>query len=187
MFDEPKLLSTAQQRRETVLTSAIAVFAKTGFLGTPITAVARHAGISSAYVFKLFPSKEGLFASALDRCFEIIVKAMTDGADKSADQTPTGVLSAMGLAYAALIADRDLLTLQVHAQSAASVPEIGASFRAGIEKVTTYVKARSGAPDADVQRFMANGLLCALITILSLEDDSAAWAHILTEGFSHPR
>jgi AcrR family transcriptional regulator len=187
MLDEPKLLSTAQERRETVLTSAIAVFAKTGFLGTPITAVARHAGISSAYVFKLFPSKEGLFAGALDRCFEIIVKAMTDGAEKSADQTPTGVLSAMSLAYAALIADRDLLTLQVHAQSAASVPEIGASFRAGIEKVTTYVKARSGAPDADVQRVMANGLLCALITTLSLEDDSAAWAHILTEGFSHPR
>ena len=81
MIDEQRLLSTAQERRETVLTSAIAVFAKTGFWGTPITAVASHAGISSAYVFKLFPSKDGLFAAALDRCFEIILKAMADGAE----------------------------------------------------------------------------------------------------------
>jgi len=187
MPSDTRILSTADDRREAIIASAIAMFAKGGFLGTPITAVAKHAGISPAYVFKLFPSKEGLFAAAVERCFDRIVTALGDGATSSADQTPDGVLAAMGAAYAGLIADRDLLTLQVHAQSAANVPEIGAAFRAGLQQVTTFAKTRSGAPDADVQRFMAGGLLCLLITIIGLDDEPAAWARILTAGFQHPR
>src|SRR5258708_29979384 len=38
-------------------------------LTRPIAAVAKHATISSAYVFKLFPSKQGLFVAALEHAF----------------------------------------------------------------------------------------------------------------------
>ena len=119
-----KSLSTSDVRRDTVINSAIAVFAKGGYLGTPITAVAKQAGISPAYVFKLFPSKGELFVAALDRCFELIHSALAEGADASVDQTPEGLLFAMGGAYASLISNRDLLMLQVHAQSAGDLPEI---------------------------------------------------------------
>ena len=180
-----KSLSTSDVRRETVINSAIAVFAKGGYLGMPIAAVAKHAGISPAYVFKLFPSKERLFVAALNRCFEFIHSALADGAEASADQTPEGLLFAMGEAYASLISNRDLLMLQVHAQSAADVPEIAIAFREGLQRIIKFVKSRSAASDEAVQRFIAYGQLCHLITTVSLGDDAAAWARLLTKGMRH--
>jgi AcrR family transcriptional regulator len=181
-----KSLSTSDLRRETVIKSAIAVFAKSGYLGTPIAAVARHAKISSAYVFKLFPSKQELFVAALEQAFDLIHATLSDGADTSADQTPDGVLSAMGAAYATLISNRDLLMLQVHALSVADVPEIGAAFRKRLQTIAKFVKSRSGAPDAAVQRFFAYGQLCHLITTISLDGNSSAWARMLTTGMRRP-
>ena len=183
----PKLLSTSDVRRETVISSAIAVFGKGGYLGTPIAAVAKHAGISTAYVFKLFPSKEELFVAALDRCFELVHSALAAGADSSADQTPEALLSSMGGAYASLISNRDLLMLQVHAQSAAEVPEIATAFRKGLQRIVKFVKSRSAASDEAVQRFIAYGQLCHLITTVSLADDVATWARLLTKGIRHPK
>ncbi len=179
-------LSTAEARRATVIRSAIVVFATSGYLGTPIAAVAEHAGISPAYVSKLFPTKEGLFVSALDHCFTLVEEALARGADASTDQTPEGLLFAMGGAYAELIADRSLLMLQVHAQSAAAVPEIGRGLRDGLRKVTTFAQTRSGASDEAVQRFIAYGQLCHLITTVGLDDEPAPWARTLTAGMRHP-
>ena len=181
-----KLLSTSDKRRTAVICSAIAVFAKRGYLGTPVTAVAKHAKISPAYVFKLFPKKEELFVAALEQAFDMIQGALAGCADRSADQAPNAILAAMGAAYAALIADRDLLMLQVHALSATGVPEIGGAFRKGLQRIATFVKTRSGAPDEAVQRFFAYGQLCHLITTVSLNDSTAAWARMLTAGIRHP-
>lgn len=186
MSSTQKTLSTSDVRRETMIASAVAVFARTGYLGTSVAAVADHARISPAYVFKLFPSKELLFVTALERCFELVVACMATAADGSADTSPEGLLETMGQAYADLIADRALLMLQVHAQSAASVPEIGAALRNGLRDVTRFVKSRSGAPDQAVQQFMAYGLLCHLIVVADLDSDGSDWARLLTDGFRHP-
>lgn len=186
MSTPPIQLSTAEARRVTVIDSSIAVFSQSGYLGTPVTAVAEHAKISPAYVFKLFPSKESLFVATLERCFTRIEEALARGADSSSSQTPAAILDAMGDAYAELIADRSLLMLQVHAQSAAHVPEIGTALRNGLEHITTFAKTRSGATDSDVQRFIAYGQLCHLIVTAGLENVSAAWAHLLTDGIRHP-
>ncbi len=180
-----RTLSTSDERRTAVIDSAIAVFSRTGYLGTPIAAVAKHAKISPAYVFKLFPRKEELFVAALNRAFELIQVALADSVETSAEQSPEAVLYAMGGAYAALIANRDLLMLQVHALSAVDVPEIGAAFRKGIQRVARFVKTRSGASDEAVQRFFAYGQLCHLITTISLDGNQAAWARMLTTGIRH--
>ena len=180
------LLSTAEARRETVLDSAVLVFAQAGYLGTPIAAVAEHAQISTAYVFKLFPSKEVLFITTLERCFQRIQAALQRGADASSDQTPDGLLWAMGGAYAELISNRSLLMLQVHAQSASDQPEIAAALRNGLQGVVTFVQTRSGASDEAVQRFMAYGQLCHLTVTAGLLDDTAPWARMLTLGLRHP-
>ena len=179
-------LSTAEERRETVIASAIDVFGASGYLGTPISAVAEHARISPAYVFKLFPGKEKLFVAALDRCFDRIEDALDTGAAASASQSPSDILYTMGDAYAELIADRSLLMLQVHAQSAAAEPEIGAALRRGMARITRFTKTRSGATDDEVQRFIAFGQLCHLIVTAGIESDSSDWARILTAGIRHP-
>ncbi|THF85538.1 TetR/AcrR family transcriptional regulator [Deinococcus sp. KSM4-11] len=181
----PLTLSTSDARRETVIQSAVTVFATAGYLGTPVSAVAEHARISPAYVFKLFPRKEDLFVAALERCFTLIRSALERGAQTVPDGSPEDILAAMGEAYASLIADRSLLMLQVHAQSAASVPDIAASLRAGLALVTTFVKTRSQAPDAAVQQFIAFGQLCHLITVAELDDNAADWARLLTRNIRH--
>ena len=186
MKSTPVKLSTSDIRRGTVVSSAVAMFAQSGYLGTSVAAVAEHAGISTAYVFKLFPSKELLFVTALEHCFELVQAALERGAAASGDQTPEGILSAMGETYAELIGDRSLLMLQVHAQSSASVPEIGAALRQGLRTITLFVKSRSEAPDADVQRFMAYGQLCHLIVVTGLDADTSTWSRLITAGIRHP-
>jgi AcrR family transcriptional regulator len=179
--------STAEARRATVLARAITVFARTGYHATPVAEVAEAADISTAYVFRLFDGKLGLFVSALDHCYTRVMWALADGADSTAaDATPTEILDAMGGAYAALISDRDLLMLQVHALSAADVPEIGQAVRRGYERVVTFAEERSGATPAEVQRFIAYGQLCHLIVAAGLGGVDARWAETLTAGIRHP-
>lgn len=179
-------LSTAEQRRPAVVASALRSFAAGGYGGTTVADVAADAKISPAYVFKLFPSKERLFVAALDQCYEQIEAALGAGADAAVGAKPADILDAMGGAYAELIADRTLLLIQVHAQSASAVAEIGAAQRRGTEKITRFAKTRSGASDSEVQRFIAFGQLCHLIVTTGLDGSTDPWARILTAGIRHP-
>ena len=179
-------LSTSELRRPVVAVSAMREFARGGFHGTTIADVAREARISPAYVFKLFPGKESLFVAALEMCFERIVAAISAGADDSADQSPDGLIDAMGLAYAELISDRTLLMLQVHAQSVADIAEVRQALRAGLGTVTRFAKTRSGASDDAIQHFIAYGQLCHLIVTAGIDDIPDAWALILSHGIRHP-
>ncbi|MFI8977007.1 TetR/AcrR family transcriptional regulator [Nocardia asteroides] len=180
-------LSRSDLRRDAVVDAAIVEFARTGYHGTPISTVAATAQISPAYVFKLFPGKVALFVAALERCFDRIAGAMSSGAARSTGESPEQILYDMGGAYAELIGDKSLLMLQVHAQSVADVPEIGAALRAGLARVTELAKERSGAADEYVQRFIAFGQLCHLITTLGLDGDDSPWATIVTAGIRHPK
>jgi AcrR family transcriptional regulator len=179
-------LSTSELRRPVVAVSAMLEFARGGFHGTTVADVAREARISPAYVFKLFPGKESLFVAALEMCFARIVEAISAGADASADQSPDGVIDAMGLAYAELISDRTLLMLQVHAQSVADIAEVRQALRAGLATVTRFAKARSGASDDAIQRFIAYGQLCHLIVTAGIDDIPDEWAKMLSHGIRHP-
>ena len=169
-----------------MITAAVTEFSRTGYLGTPIASVATRAKISPAYVFKLFPSKERLFVAALDHCFDRVLVALEQGADAASTQSPDDVLDAMGQSYAELIADRELLMLQVHAQSAADIPEIGDALRRGLERVTSFASSRSRAAGPAVQRFVAFGQLCHLIVTTGLDEQPGTWAGILTDGIRHP-
>lgn len=186
MAERSSILSTADTRRPLVAQAALREFARGGYHGTTVANVAREAKISPAYVFKLYPRKESLFVAALDACFDQIIAALAEGADAASSPASRDVLDAMGGAYAALIRDRTLLMLQVHAQSVADIPEIGEALRSGLARVTEFAKQRSAGSDDDVQRFMAYGQLCHLIVTARVDDVSADWAQILSHGIRHP-
>lgn len=186
MVSRSSTLSTAEARRPLVAAAAVRTFAQGGFHATTVADVARESRISPAYVFKLFPGKEQLFVAALDDCFEQIVAALSLGAEKATQETAESILFAMGAAYAELIRDRTLLMLQVHAQSVADIQEIGDAFRAGLAKVTSFAKSRSGANDEAVQHFMAYGQLCHLIVTARIEEIPEPWAVLLSQGVRHP-
>jgi AcrR family transcriptional regulator len=178
-------LSTAEERRKTVVDAAVTVFARSGYQATPVTSVAEEAGISTAYVFKLYAGKEALFLAALERAFARVVDALRVGADASRATEPDAVLDAMGEAYARLIAERSLLMLQVHAMSAADQPAISDALRAGIERVTAFAGERSGASAEAVQRFIAYGQLCHLIVATGMTEADGPWAAAITAGIRH--
>jgi AcrR family transcriptional regulator len=180
-----RTLSTAEARRATVVSSAVTTFARGGYQGTTIADVAEQAAISPAYVSKLY-TKAALFVAALDECYERILSSLEAGATEAGpDATPAEVLDAMGGAYAALLADRDLLMLQVHAQAATVEPQILDAVRRGIARVTDYARTRSRATNPEVQQFIAFGQLCHLLTTIDAFGVDAAWAKALTTGVRH--
>ncbi|SEP29573.1 TetR/AcrR family transcriptional regulator [Amycolatopsis saalfeldensis] len=184
--------STADARRSIITRRAVEVFARSGYRATPVADVAKEAGISPAYVFRLYDGKLGLFLAALEHCHERVIETLTKVADEMPGGEPGAVLSAMGDAYAQLISDRDLLMLQVHALSSVDVPEIAAATRRGLERTVTLLKERTGAPDPAIQQFIAYGQLCHLIVAAGLADLTGGdgteprWAKVLTDGMAHP-
>lgn len=181
-----RTLSTAADRRPSIVNAALTAFARGGYAGTTVSDIAREAGISSAYVLKLFGGKEALFIAALDSCFERIEKQLASAVKDDTSQTPAEILNAMAGSYAELIADRTLLLIQVHAQSAATIPAVGKAFRTGLSRITYFAKERSGASDSEVQRFIAYGQLCHLVVTAGVADIDQDWAHILAGGLRHP-
>ncbi|HEX2622883.1 MAG TPA: TetR/AcrR family transcriptional regulator, partial [Phototrophicaceae bacterium] len=67
-------LSTADERRKQVLAAALQVFAVHGYHGSSTATIAKEAGISHSYLFKLYPTKEDMFIAVVDLCFNRIVE-----------------------------------------------------------------------------------------------------------------
>src|ERR1700684_4562550 len=102
----------AAERRELVLEAAVAEFAAHGFAGASTEEVARQAGISQPYLFRLFPTKRALFLALVRRCFDRLEETFTTAA---ADLTGQDALMAMADAYERLLDDRLLLLLKMQA------------------------------------------------------------------------
>jgi AcrR family transcriptional regulator len=175
-------LSTAAERREALVEAAADVFAERGFHGTPTTAVARAAGISQAYLFRLFPTKEELYVAAVERCYERIGRAMADAAEqaRAAGEPP---LDRMGLAYAELIAESSLLQGTLHAFAAAGAdPAIRDAVRAGYGELVALVRRLGGAGDEEVQGFFARGMLLTVLAGMDAQEVDADWVRTLYGG-----
>ena len=61
---------TAEERRAAVLEAARLEFARHGLHGASTDAIARGAGISQPYLFRLFGSKKALFLAENEQCFQ---------------------------------------------------------------------------------------------------------------------
>ncbi|WP_308258300.1 TetR/AcrR family transcriptional regulator [Saccharothrix obliqua] len=180
-------LSTAEERRETVLRTALGTFGAKGYFGTTTGEVAKAAGISQAYVYRLFPDKEALFLAVVERCFTRIRECFGDGVARAEGSSPEAVLAAMSDVYARLIAqDQALLLVQMHAQCAAiSEPAVREVLQRGYARTVEYVRGVSGADEARVQDFFARGMLCHLVMAVDATGVDAPWARTLAAGIRH--
>ncbi|MER7010468.1 TetR/AcrR family transcriptional regulator [Saccharopolyspora sp. NPDC000359] len=177
--------STAEERRRAVIRSAVHVFARSGYTTSPVTKVAEHAGISAAYVMKLFPRKVDLFVAAIEDCYDRILEALAEAADEAGVAEPAEVLDRMGARYTELIADRDLLLVQVQALASTQVPEVAAAVRTGYARITDFAMSRTRASADQAQEFIARGQLCHLLTAIDAFNTDATWAKALTTGLRH--
>src|SRR5690349_22907058 len=92
----PTRRKSAEERREDILAVAMQHFAAGGYHGTSTEAIARDAGISQPYLFRLFRTKKELFLACDDRACEKILEAFRRAA---ANAAPGEKLDAMGEAY----------------------------------------------------------------------------------------
>ena len=92
-MNETKQRMSAAERREMVLEAAVVEFAVRGLAGTSTEDVARRAGISQPYLFRLFPTKKALFLALVERCFQRVRDTFTTAAG---DLTGDEALSARG-------------------------------------------------------------------------------------------
>src|SRR4051794_20367217 len=138
-------LSTAEERREAAILAASRVFAERGYHGTPTMEIAREAGISQAYLFRLFPTKAELFGAVVERCMQRLHDALARAADEArAKGAP--VAPAMGAAYGRLLQDREQLLNELHAHAAApSEPAVREVLRRGWADIYSLVAKESEA------------------------------------------
>jgi AcrR family transcriptional regulator len=86
---------SAEVRREEILAVAMEHFAEGGYHGTSTEVIAKQAGISQPYLFRLFRTKRELFLACDDRACEKVLDAFR----RAAAAAPAGEeLRAMGQA-----------------------------------------------------------------------------------------
>ena len=162
----PTRRKSAAERREELLTAAMERFAEGGYHGTSTEVIARDAGISHPYLFRLFRTKKELFLACDERACGMVIEAFR----RAAADAPEGEkLTAMGEAYThELLPDRHALLMMMQGFAAASDPEIQERVRSQYAAIISEVSQLSGAPPDEVFRFFAHGMLLNIITALDL-------------------
>ena len=169
---QPRRRMPAAQRRELVLEAAVAEFAAHGLAGTSTEDVARRAGISQPYLFRLFPTKKTLFLALVERCFQRVRDAFSQAA---AGHTGEEALVAMADVYVVLLNDRTLLLLQMQAYAACDDPEVRATTRAGFKALWELTERLTGLPFQQVVDFFAVGMLMNVAAALDLPSVDERW------------
>jgi AcrR family transcriptional regulator len=165
---------TADERRAQILAIAAEEFAAGGLHGTSTEAIARRAGITQAYVFRLFETKKNLFIQVVQAAFDQLTDGMREAAG---DGTGLDALSAMGLTYDALLADRTALLLQLQGFAASGEPEVREAVRASFARMWETVAGTTGLDPVTVKTFLAFGMLLNNAAALELRVVDEPWAH----------
>jgi AcrR family transcriptional regulator len=186
---------TADERRAAIIEAAVTAFAEGGLAGTSTEDIARIAGVSQPYLFRLFGTKRELFLAAVGRCFD----RMNDAFDAAAVQEawlgpedfplgmPAGaedypaVMKAMGHAYKELLRDKTLLRLQLHAFAACGDPDVQAYVRGQFGALVQHAAALTGISGDALRGFVAEGMLLNVAVATGMAGDDPAWT-LLCQG-----
>jgi AcrR family transcriptional regulator len=176
---------TADERREAVLEVALSHFARTGLQGTSTERIAADADISHPYLFRLFRTKKELFLACLERCHERLHETFTRAAEAAGEGDK---LEAMGHAYVALLADRDMLLLQLQGYAACDDDDVRRTASRGYAELWQLVGRLSGAPEDEVRAFFATGMLLNMAAAMDLPQIAGdpGWALAHLRGQAEP-
>jgi AcrR family transcriptional regulator len=167
-------------RHEEILDAALQEFARRGLHGTSTEDIARRAGISQPYVFRLFGTKNALFTAVVNRCFRQTHELFARAAE---GKRGAEALEAMGKAYVgSLRTDRTYLLAQMQAYAACDDPEIREVVRNGYGDLVAYVERVTALPAKQVSDFFATGMLLNVIASMGLGESTEPWAERLLRG-----
>ena len=133
-----------------MLAAALVAFAQGGLHGTSTEDIARGAGISQPYLFRLFGTKKKLFVATVERCMADTLELFRAAAG---DRRGEEALEAMGQAYAAMVTgDRTRLLAQLQAYAACDDPEVREAVRSRLRLAASVRRDRLGARPASAWR-----------------------------------
>jgi AcrR family transcriptional regulator len=170
---------TAGVRREAVLEAAATEFSKKGLHGASTDAIAKAAGISQPYLFRLFGTKKELYLAASREKMEETYQAFEQA---SRGKTGEEALHAMGDAYRQLIEDRERLQLMLQCFAAAEDPEIREELRRVWRDMVELVERVGGGTPEQISVFFAKGMLLNVLNAMRLFEDPTPWGDRLIAG-----
>ncbi|MDN4477955.1 helix-turn-helix domain-containing protein [Demequina sp. SYSU T00039] len=162
---------SSEDRREQILAAATAVFGERGYAGGTTDAIAREAGISQAYVVRMFGSKEQLFLEVARRAvgrLEAEFRAVIS--QFSGEETMLERQSALGRAYGELVADRGILLSLLHLFGLGHDPVFGPEARDSFLGVYRLVREEAGFSPEDATDFFARGMLNTILLAMRMPD-----------------
>lgn len=170
---------TADERREAVLVAAGREFSRKGLHGASTDSIAKDAGISQPYLFRLFGTKKELYLATTARAMEETYQAF-----EAASRGKHGeeALHAMGEAYSGLIENRERLQLMLQCFAGCEDPEVRESVRKVWRDLVDLIERVSGEPPEVVSTFVAKGMLLNVLNAMQLFDDPTPWGDRLIAG-----
>jgi AcrR family transcriptional regulator len=170
---------TAEVRREAVLEAAATEFSRKGIHGASTDAIAKAAGISQPYLFRLFGTKKELYLETVRRCLRETLEVFQDAA---AGLEGEDALNAIGTAYMGLLKDRTRLSAQMQAYADCDEDDVREVVREGYGRLVEYVERVSQAEPERIRDFFAFGMLLNVFASMDLLDHPAPWAKEIFES-----
>jgi AcrR family transcriptional regulator len=176
---ETQTRKSAEVRREEIIDAARIEFAIGGLHGTSTEDIARRAGVSQPYVFRLFGTKKDLFLETVRREFRHIREVFREAAARNEEGD---VFLSMGHAYGDLHRDRSSLMFQMQAYAACEDPDVRKVVREEFAEAYTFVEHVSGGDEQRVQDFFKTGMLINVAAAMDLTALDERWAHSFLKG-----
>jgi TetR/AcrR family transcriptional regulator len=170
-FEAATARLSSEDRREQILEAASVVFAERGYAGGTTDAVAKRAGISQAYVVRMFGSKEQLFVEVATRASERVAagfRASIAGFDGT--ETDLDKQSILGQVYSDLVADRGILLVLMHLFTLGHDPTFGPISRTCFLNIYRIARDEAGLGPAVATEFVARGMLMNTILAMRIPD-----------------
>jgi AcrR family transcriptional regulator len=178
MTTSPRL--SAAERRNDVLDAALVEFAEGGFEGTSTEDIAKRAGISQPYLFRLFGTKKDLYIASVGRCYRDTLELFQRAAEGLRGEE---ALRAIGSAYMEqLETNRTWLRAQMQGYAASEDPDIRRVVREGFGDLVAYVRRVSGLDWPHIWQFFATGMLLNVLSSMQVTDDPEPWMTDLLAG-----
>ncbi|MCU4296722.1 TetR/AcrR family transcriptional regulator [Brevibacterium permense] len=165
-------MSGADRRRQ-VRELAAKEFAEHGLHGASTDAIAREAGITQAYIFRMFGTKKALFLELVAQSFDRVSEAMLAAAE---GKTGRQALEVMGSQYYDLLTDRHSLLLQLQGLAACGDAEVKRAVRERFAHMWQVVADSTELDPVTVKTFLAFGMLLNVGAALDINEVDEDWA-----------
>lgn len=162
---------SSEDRREQILAAASIVFGERGYAGGTTDAVAREAGISQAYVVRMFGSKENLFRETAQRASSRVQEAFREEiAQFAPDESMDSRRYRLSIAYSSIVADRGQLLTLLHLFSLGHDESFGPLARECFLTVYQITRDEAGFSAEEATEFFAQGMLMTVLLAMRMPD-----------------